>query len=174
MVEEIALPSDFVETGMEAFPVFNGGSEIGRWWDVYDRVEMVGHQKEDSADPGLVFVVVRGGVEEGVAGFRAAKVIFLARFAVDGDEIIRIGADPIRNRVGKTLAIGMVHCRGKFLSECDRNGIGELSGLFVVRSDVLGLRVRRLRSRRAGTASPYLWACSKAVGGSGRFSVASP
>ena len=51
-----------------------------------DCMQMVRHEEQEAAVPNRFFVIMPGGVQNGIAVAGAAKVIVIARLAINGDE----------------------------------------------------------------------------------------
>ena len=74
-------------------------------------MEVIGHEESDAAVPDTTFVVIGECAQNGITHSRPAKVIFIPRFTIHGDEEKRTLRNPLRHSVRQPLANGAFHER---------------------------------------------------------------
>jgi hypothetical protein len=91
MFKEIALPGDGMASRQSAFPKSDNLGESFVWREANQKVDVIGHQHGEMAEPNLLLVVKPDGIEKGSTDNFLAKMVLLSWLSAKGDEIICIG-----------------------------------------------------------------------------------
>ena len=109
MIEEIPLPGNTVLACEKFFPIFNRLLHARFLRKCDDGMQMIWHEEGDAAMPDEPVMIMRDRGEKDIANARAAKLVFAARFAVDGDEKEGSIWNPLWYCMWQSLTNGMAH-----------------------------------------------------------------
>ena len=109
VIEEIALPGDADVAREILFPIFNRLLHPRLLRKRDDAMQMIGHEQGNAAMPDEPVVIVCERMEHAIPNARSAKLVFPARFAVDGDEKEGTIWNPLWHCVWQSLTNGTAH-----------------------------------------------------------------
>ena len=111
VVEEIALPRDTLCACQKFLPVRDDGFQTGFERKSDEGVQMIRHEQQQPAIPDQALMIPGCCGKYGVTDVRAAKMVLVARLAIDGDEEKAAFRNPLRDLVWQAFADGEIHRR---------------------------------------------------------------
>lgn len=109
MIEKIELPLNPVETGEIPFPVTDSRSQARLTRERNNAMQMIRHEQHEPTMPFKMAMIIGGGRKDGLAHAGPAELVLSPRCAVEGDKKETAFRNPLRNLVGQTKPLRILH-----------------------------------------------------------------